>query len=138
MHADALIELVAKIIEVVGVAAIAFGLVASSIRFVRARWRRRDGAYSRYRRAMGRTLLLGLELLVAADIVASVAAELTFESIGVLGILVVVRTFLAWSLEVEIEGRWPWQAVPSGARHDTSAGPLESATRDATPHSASG
>jgi uncharacterized membrane protein len=59
-----------------------------------------------------RVLLLGLELPVAADIVRSVALEPTLDSVGVLGLLVVIRTFLSWSLIVEIEGRWPWQATP--------------------------
>lgn len=138
MQLDALIQLVAKIIEVVGVAAIVIGLVLSSMQFVRDQWRRRAHAYSRYRSAMGRTLLLGLEVLVAADIVGSVAVELTFETIGVLGVLVAVRTFLAWSLEVEIEGRWPWQVRGSGTGHDTSGETGEGPTRGASPHRASG
>ncbi len=60
---------------------------------------------------MGKTLLLGLEILVAADIIRTVALESTFESVVVLGVLVLVRTFLSGSLVVEIEGRWPWQPV---------------------------
>jgi uncharacterized membrane protein len=58
---------------------------------------------------LGKALLLGLELLVAADIVSTVALEATFESVVVLGLLVLIRTFLSWALVVEIEGRWPWQ-----------------------------
>ena len=59
---------------------------------------------------LGRALLLGLEILVAADIVRTVALEATLESVAVLGLLVLVRTFLSWALAVEMEGRWPWQA----------------------------
>lgn len=58
---------------------------------------------------MGRALLIGLEVLVAADIIKTVALELTFESLGVLAILVLIRTFLGWTLTLEVEGRWPWQ-----------------------------
>ena len=65
---------------------------------------------SRYKVYLGKALLLGLEFLVAADIVRTVALEPTLLNVGLLAILVVVRTFLSWSLVVEIEGRWPWQA----------------------------
>jgi hypothetical protein len=58
---------------------------------------------------IGRSLLLGLEVLVAADIVKTIALELTLTSLGVLAGLVLVRTFLSWTLVLEIEGRWPWQ-----------------------------
>jgi len=58
---------------------------------------------------LGRVLLLGLEILVAADIVRTVALDPSFENVAVLGLLVLVRTFLSWSIVVEIEGRWPWQ-----------------------------
>ena len=66
-----------------------------------------------YKIRIGRSLLLGLEVLVAADIVKTVAHELTFLSLGLLAGLVLVRTFLSWTLVLEIEGRWPWQREPS-------------------------
>ena len=69
-------------------------------------------AYDAYRERVGRALLLGLEILVAADIIRTVALEPTLSSIAALGLLVLIRTFLSWSLVVEIEGRWPWQAGP--------------------------
>ena len=62
-----------------------------------------------YKHQLGRTLLLGLEFLVAADVVRTVALEPTLTNVGILGVLVLIRTFLSWSLTVEIEGRWPWQ-----------------------------
>ncbi|NDJ52115.1 MAG: DUF1622 domain-containing protein [Chloroflexi bacterium] len=65
--------------------------------------------YWSYKVEIGRALLLGLEILVAADIIKTVALEPTFASLGVLGGLVVIRTFLSWTLVLEIEGRWPWQ-----------------------------
>ena len=62
-----------------------------------------------YKHSLGKSLLLGLEILVAADVVRTVALEPTLENIAGLGVLVLVRTFLSWSLVVEMEGRWPWQ-----------------------------
>jgi uncharacterized membrane protein len=77
----------------------------------------KPGAYERYKHQMGRSLLLGLEFLVAGDVVRTVALEPTLVNVGVLGLLVLIRTFLSWSLAVEIEGRWPWQArTGEGAR----------------------
>lgn len=66
-------------------------------------------AYESYKHQIGRSLLLGLEFLVAGDVVRTVALEPTLINVAVLGLLVLVRTFLAWTLSVEIEGRWPWQ-----------------------------
>ena len=70
------------------------------------------GAYESYKHQIGRSLLLGLEFLVAGDVVRTVALEPTLNNVAVLGLLVLVRTFLAWTLAVEIEGRWPWQPRP--------------------------
>jgi len=84
---------------------LAFGrYVVTIIRF-------RDGpaAFRGLRLYLGRSIVLGLELLIAADIIHSVAIAPTFASVGVLGLIVLVRTFLSWSLEVEINGEWPWQ-----------------------------
>jgi uncharacterized membrane protein len=74
-------------------------------------WRTEGAAnvYSGIRSTFGRSILLGLEILVAGDIIKTVALQLTLTNLLVLGLLVVIRTFLTWSLEVEIEGRWPWQ-----------------------------
>jgi uncharacterized membrane protein len=76
-------------------------------------WRREGTfapAYKAYRRNLGRGILLGLEFLVIADIIGTVAIEPTFRNLGVLGLIVLIRTFLSFSLEVEIEGRFPWKA----------------------------
>jgi uncharacterized membrane protein len=70
----------------------------------------RHDAYARYRTTLGRALLIGLEILVAADIVRTVALETTISNILGLAMLVMIRTFLSWSIILEIEGRWPWQA----------------------------
>jgi uncharacterized membrane protein len=69
----------------------------------------REEAYNVYKVRIGRTLLLGLELLVAADIVKTIALELTYVSLALLAGLIAIRTFLSWTLVLEIEGRWPWQ-----------------------------
>jgi uncharacterized membrane protein len=69
-------------------------------------------AYRALKGNLGRTMLLGLEILVAADIARTVALPSTWENVLILGALVVIRTFLSWALEVEISGRWPWQASP--------------------------
>ena len=73
-----------------------------------------EDLYRQLRVRLGKALLLGLEILVAADIVRTVALEATLESILTLGLLILVRTFLSWSLTVEIEGRWPWQREQEG------------------------
>ena len=70
------------------------------------------GAYREYKRQMGRSLMLGLDFLVAGDVVKTVALEPTLANLVALGLLVVVRTFLSWTLVVEIEGHWPWQSRP--------------------------
>lgn len=68
--------------------------------------------YEDYKRRLGRALLLCLEILVAADIIRTVALDSTFQSVMALGLLVVVRTFLSWSLILEVEGHWPWKVEP--------------------------
>ncbi|EHJ95491.1 DUF1622 domain-containing protein [Agrobacterium tumefaciens] len=65
-------------------------------------------AYERYRANLGRGILLGLEVLIGADIIATIISPLTWESVGLLGLIVLIRTFLSFSLEAEIDGRWPW------------------------------
>lgn len=99
------IHLLGTCIEIFGVFIIVAGIIWSTL-FVllNDRWH-----YDRYKVRIGRSLLLGLEVLVAADIVKTIAIELTFTSLGLLGGLVLVRTFLSWTLVLEIDGRWPWQ-----------------------------
>ena len=93
------VELVGQVIDAVGVAAIVIGTVAAT---ALAGWRvmqREPGVYRKYRRSLGRSILLGLELLVAADIIKTVAVTPTLNDIAVLAAIVVIRTFLSWSLE---------------------------------------
>src|SRR5262249_27770901 len=109
------IELVELGFEVVGVAILVIGSAVALARFLAALLRGGSNltAYQVLRGGLGRAILLGLEFLVAADIIRSVALELTFQSVGVLGLLVLVRTFLSWSLEVEVAGEWPWHRAHS-------------------------
>ena len=69
-----------------------------------------EAGYARYRVVLGKSLLVGLELLVAADIIRTVALEPTLPAIAALGLLMIVRTFLGWTVTLEVEGRWPWQS----------------------------
>lgn len=108
---DTIAHGIALAIEAVGIGIIALGALVSSAFFLRD-LRRREGfgaAYQAYRGNLGRAILLGLEFLVAADIVGTVVVDPTFRSLGVLGLIVLIRTALSFSLEVEIHGRWPWQ-----------------------------
>ncbi len=100
------IRLVGTCIEIFGVFIIVAGIVWSTYLYVNRRVEERY--YDQYKIRIGRSLLLA-EVLVAADIVKTIAIELTFTSLGLLAGLVVVRTFLSWTLVLEIEGRWPWQ-----------------------------
>jgi uncharacterized membrane protein len=84
-----------------------------------------DDTYLKYKHFLGRSLLLGLEILVAADVVRTVALEPTLINVASLGLLVLVRTFLSWSLVVEIEGRWPWQAKKQTINNERNVSPLE-------------
>jgi len=101
------IRFVGDAIDIFGVVIIVLGIVWSTAHFVHQH--KEELHYHRYRIRVGRTLLLGLEMLVAADIVKTIAVEPTFASIGVLAGLVVIRTFVSWTLMLEIDGKWPWQ-----------------------------
>ena len=105
------IDVVSKVIDAVGVAIIVVGLAVATGAFLARQRRRleRGNAYRAYRQQVGKAILLGLEFLVAADIIRTVAVEPTFRGVGVLAVIVAVRTFLSFTLDVELEGRWPWQ-----------------------------
>jgi uncharacterized membrane protein len=113
-------ERVAQVFEVIGAAVLLVGLFVSVVLGVRAFRRERDGssAYRVLRQSFGGVILLGLEILVAADLVRTVAVTPTLESVAVLGAIVLIRTVLSFSLETEIEGVAPWRrAATSGAVH---------------------
>ena len=114
-HAVAeIIDVVSVLIELLAVAVIVVPLIAGLVWFLYVQAARRSTpsqAYQQYKVLLGKWLLLGLEILVAADVIRTVALEPTLENVAALGLLVLVRTFLGWAIVVEIEGRWPWQPV---------------------------
>jgi len=119
------VDLLAKGLELVGAAIIILGSALSGLRYVHAgastgNWRT---AYDQCRSNLGRSILLGLELLVGADIISTITAPLTVESVSLLAGIVGIRTFLSFSLETEIEGCWPWRRAEKGAASLTP-GPL--------------
>ena len=103
-------RVVAEWIEILAVIVIAVAVVASMLGGLIVRFRS-DGtaAFKTFKRYIARGLLIGLDLLIAADIIKTVTLELTLENVVILGLLVLIRTFLSWSLELEVDGRWPWQ-----------------------------
>ena len=93
------------------VAVIVAAIIVGTARYLIKLNRLQIDAYETYKRHLAKALLLGLEFLVAADIVRTVALEPTMNSVAILGALVVIRTFLSWSLVVEMEGHWPWRSA---------------------------
>ena len=114
------LRLVGSAIEVFGVLIIVVGIGWSTYRYLRGPSFKLD--FETYKIHIGRSLLLGLEVLVAADIVKTVAEELTFTSLGQLAGLLLIRTFLSWTLVLEIERRWPWRRGPASDASQASAG----------------
>jgi uncharacterized membrane protein len=106
-HFKDAVDAVSKVIDGAGVVVIVVGLVIAVGLFFAQR--DRSDAYRTFRQQVGKAILLGLEFLVAGDIIRTVAVDPTFEGVGVLAALVGVRTFLSFTLDVELEGRWPWQ-----------------------------
>jgi uncharacterized membrane protein len=101
----------AAIIEAIGISLIAllagYALFNAASRLLKNE--EKDSIFQDLRQLVGRGILLGLEFLIAADIIYTVAVDLTFESVGVLAIVIIIRTFLSFTMEVELTGRWPWQ-----------------------------
>jgi uncharacterized membrane protein len=101
---------VVRVVEALGAAIMVLGglaaLVVAAIAY--ARPETRDGAYRQLRRNLGRAILLGLEVLIIGDIVRTIVVDPTFESVAVLGLIVVIRIVLSFSLEIEMDGTWPW------------------------------
>jgi uncharacterized membrane protein len=104
-------EGIARGVEVIGIATLVLGLAAALVQAARVLAGGRGGeeAYRAVRTVFGRSILLGLEFLVAADIIRTVAVEPSLENVAVLGVIVLIRTFLSFSLEVEIDGSLPWR-----------------------------
>jgi len=104
-----MIEMAAQGIEVLAVLIIIVGIIYGIGRYFSHRRQQVANAYKHFKDQIGKALLLGLEFLVAADIIRTVALSPTLRNVAMLGVLVLIRTFLSWSLVVEIEGRWPWK-----------------------------
>ena len=102
---------IVELIELIGVAIIAIGALATLGLFLLALLRRTsvEDAIATFRSSLGRAILVGLEFLVAADIINTVVIDMTLENVASLAVIVFIRTLLSFSLEAEIEGRWPWQ-----------------------------
>jgi uncharacterized membrane protein len=107
------IEMVGKVIDATGVAVIVAGALVAAALAVTKRGAQ-GGRYEAFRRQLGRSILLGLEFLVAADIIRTVAITPTPQSVAVLGGIVLIRTFLSFSLQLEMTGAWPWQRKATG------------------------
>ncbi len=103
------VEDIGKGVDLAGITIILVGLIASSVQFLRRLRNDLGSAYGLYRVGLGRAILLGLEFLIAGDIIRTVATSPTFQSVGILGSIVLIRTFLSLALNLEVEGRLPWQ-----------------------------
>ncbi len=121
------VDVISKVIDGAGVMVVVVGLLVATGLFARAEGSvgGRPLAYRLYRQQVGKAILLGLEFLVAADIIRTVAVAPTFRGVGVLAVVVAVRTFLSFTLDVELEGHWPWQprqsqpAAPGQTAHSS-------------------
>jgi uncharacterized membrane protein len=124
MDVEESMDAIARGVEILGILALLVGLAAALVRAGLALLggRGAEEGYRIVRTMFGRSILLGLEFLVAADIIRTVAVQPSLQNVAVLGLIVLIRTFLSFSLEVEIDGRWPWQPAlvrrpaPSSAR----------------------
>jgi uncharacterized membrane protein len=108
------VEYVGEGVEYAGIAAMVVGMAGALVAWLVSlvRGDDREEGYVAFRNRLGRAILLGLEFLVAGDILRTVAIEPTLTSVTVLGLIVIIRTFLSFTLQLEIEGRWPWQQRP--------------------------
>jgi len=109
-----LMELTGRVLDAVGVFIIVFGAAIASVRFATRPKISGTDHYRTYREDLGRAILLGLEFLIAGDIIRTVGVAPTLENVFILALIVVIRTFLSMTLQLEVEGRWPWQR-PAGA-----------------------
>lgn len=114
---------IASIVQNLGVAVIIAGVIAASVWSTQQMYRGElHGAFRSYRANLGRGILLGLEFLIAADIIGMVAIVPTFQRLGVLGLIIVIRTFLSFSLQIEIDGRLPWRRERADADDPKNGG----------------
>ena len=112
------LQLIARWLEIIGAAALILGFLIASIKWIR-QWMTEGShaAGAEYRKAIGRTVLIGLEVLVAATIIKTVTLEPSFDEISFLAIMIAIRTTLGWTMVLEMYGRWPWQRPRPDAGH---------------------
>ena len=112
------VENVGRVVDAIGVAIVVVGSLAALLPYLVRSLRGQDQrtAYPAVRQNLGRAILLGLEFLVAGDIIRTVASSPTFTSVGVLGVIVIIRTALSWALELEVNGEWPWRRGSAAER----------------------
>jgi uncharacterized membrane protein len=104
------LDVLTQMLEIAGAGALVIGFIVATTRwFQQIRHQGTLSAVSKYRQSLGRTILIGLEILVAATILKTISVDSSLESMGLLGIIVVIRTMLGWATVLEISGRWPWQ-----------------------------
>lgn len=111
MDLKSVVEIIGTVVESIGVAIIVVGSLVPLVLYLgrMLRGRQKVGAYGLLRRDVGQALLLGLEFLVAGDIIRTVLGTISFASLGLLAGVVAIRTFLSFTITAEIEGRWPWR-----------------------------
>ena len=112
-----IMDVVGTAVDTAGVSVIVIGALIATTRFLFQRRRETSILFRLYRQDMGRAILLGLEFLVAGDIIRTVVVDPTFDNVIVLGLIVLIRTFLSMSLQLELDGRWPWQHDPPKVKH---------------------
>lgn len=116
MQFTEIISIAGYAIEAIGVLVILLGSAIASFGFLRTYRHTVTGeAYTTFRRALGRSIILGLEFLIAGDIIRTVVVADTLENVAILGLIILMRTFLSVTLHLEIEGRWPWQSEKHGS-----------------------
>lgn len=104
-------------LEFFGIGVIVIGVVVASVVYLKDSYATSaEIAYTRYRANLGRGILLGLEILIGADIIATIISPLTWDSVGLLGLVVIIRIFLSFSLEAEIDEEWPWRRKAGGSQ----------------------
>jgi len=121
MDLQPIFEIVAEFIDILGVIVIVIGIIMGTFRFAKSKINdpQNEENFEHYREDLGRSLLLCLEFLVAADIIRSVAITPTLEDVTILAIIILIRTFLSVTMELEVSGRWPWQkCLPRFSRDD--------------------
>ena len=110
-------DVVGTAVDGVGVLLVVVGMLLASWRFLAGTQRTAGRSYVVYRQDLGRAILLGLEFLVAGDIIRTVVVDPTLNNVLVLGVIVVIRTFLSMALQLELRGRWPWQGGEEAESH---------------------